>query len=78
MTPGPQMSNAELLALVFQAIQRGATTELQLYEEEFRRRVSEMQIEDIPTAPRSPFQDPYAERVIGSIRRECVDHLIIN
>jgi hypothetical protein len=28
-------------------------------------------------SPRSPFQNPYAERVIGSIRRECLDHLII-
>jgi Integrase core domain len=36
-----------------------------------------MQIEEVPTAPRSPFQNPYAERVIGSIRRECLDHLII-
>src|SRR5262249_10158048 len=29
------------------------------------------------TAPHSPFQNPYAERVIGSIRRECLDHLIV-
>jgi Integrase core domain len=31
----------------------------------------------VPTLPQSPFQNPYAERVIGSIRRECLDHLII-
>jgi putative transposase len=49
----------------------------QIYGAEFRRRVSGMQIEDITTAPRSPFQNPYAERVMGSIRRECLDHLII-
>jgi hypothetical protein len=36
-----------------------------------------MGIEEVITAPRSPFQNPYAERVIGSIRRECLDHLII-
>jgi transposase InsO family protein len=36
-----------------------------------------MQIEEVITAPRSPFQNPYAERVIGSIRRECLDNLII-
>jgi hypothetical protein len=36
-----------------------------------------MQIEEVSTAPRSPFQNPYAERVIGSIRRECLDHPII-
>jgi len=49
----------------------------QIYGEEFRRRVAGMQIEEVPTAPRSPFQNPYAERVIGSIRRECLDHVII-
>jgi putative transposase len=33
--------------------------------------------EEILTAPRSPWQNAYAERVIGSIRRECLDHIII-
>jgi transposase InsO family protein len=36
-----------------------------------------MSIRDRPTAPRSPWQNGYAERVIGSIRRECLDHLIV-
>jgi putative transposase len=36
-----------------------------------------MGIQDIPTAPRSPWQNAYAERVIGSIRRECVDHVLV-
>ena len=49
----------------------------QIYGEEFHHRVAGMQIEEVPTAPRSPFQNPYAERVIGSIRRECLDDLII-
>ncbi len=30
-----------------------------------------------PIAPRSPWQNPYAERVIGSIRRECSDHVVV-
>src|SRR4029077_9450858 len=30
-----------------------------------------------PTSPRSPWQNGYAERLIGSIRRECVDHIIV-
>ena len=34
-------------------------------------------IEEVPTAPKSPWQNPYAERVIGSIRRECLDHVIV-
>ena len=36
-----------------------------------------MGIEEVPTAPRSPRQNPYCERVIGSIRRECLDHAIV-
>jgi putative transposase len=48
-----------------------------IYEVEFRSRVKGMQIEEVVTAPHSPFQNPYAERVIGSIRRECLDHLIL-
>jgi putative transposase len=34
-------------------------------------------IEDVLTAPRSPWQHPFGERVIGSIRRECLDHVIV-
>jgi len=36
-----------------------------------------MGITEVVTAPRSPWQNPYVERVIGSIRRECLDHVII-
>ena len=36
-----------------------------------------MGIRDRPTAPRSPWQNAYVERLIGSIRRDCLDHLII-
>ena len=43
----------------------------------FRRRLQAMGIRDRPTAPRSPWQNCYAERLIGSIRRECLDHVII-
>ena len=44
---------------------------------EFIHRVESMDIEQVPTAARSPWQNPYVERIIGSIRRECLDHTII-
>jgi transposase InsO family protein len=43
----------------------------------FRRRVRHMGIEEVVIAPRSPWQNPYVERLIGSIRRECLDHVIV-
>jgi Integrase core domain len=36
-----------------------------------------MQIHEVLTAPRSPWQNAYVERLIGSIRRECLDHVIV-
>jgi len=47
------------------------------YGPAFRYRVRAMGITEVITAPRSPWQNPYAERLIGSIRRECLDHVII-
>jgi transposase InsO family protein len=48
-----------------------------IYGHEFRNQVSVMNIKEVMSAPRSPWQRAYVERVIGSIRRECLDHLII-
>jgi transposase InsO family protein len=36
-----------------------------------------MGIRDRPTAPRSPWQNGHTERLIGSIRRECLDHVLV-
>ena len=47
------------------------------YGSALKRRLESLGIRDHPTAPRSPWQNGYAERVIGSIRRECTDHTII-
>lgn len=41
------------------------------------RRIRAMGIRDKPTAPASPWQNGFAERLIGSIRRECLDHFIV-
>ena len=49
----------------------------QIYGEIFRRRVKSLGMEEVLIAPRSPWQDPYVERLIGSIRRDCLDHNII-
>ena len=48
-----------------------------VYGEAFTRRIRAMGIRDRPTAPRSPWENGHAERLIGSIRRECLDHVIV-
>ncbi len=48
-----------------------------IYGERFRRRVRSLGSEEVRIAPRSPWQSPYVERLIGSIRRECLDHVIV-
>ena len=48
-----------------------------VYGHIFTRRLYAMGIRDRPTALRSPWQNGYVERLIGSIRRECLDHLIV-
>jgi transposase InsO family protein len=48
-----------------------------IYGDTFRRRTAGMGITEVVSSPASPWQNPYAERLIGSIRRECLDHVII-
>jgi putative transposase len=48
-----------------------------VYGESFRRRLVGMGIAEVISAQASPWQNPYAERVIGSIRRECLDYVIV-
>ena len=48
-----------------------------LYGRQFQRRVLSMGIEEILTAPRSPWQNAYVERMIGSIRRDCLDNVVV-
>jgi putative transposase len=48
-----------------------------IYGAVFQSRVKNLGINEIKIAPRSPWQNPYVERVIGSIRRECLDEVIV-
>ena len=47
------------------------------YGEFFKNRLRSMGIRDRPISPRSPWQNAYVERLIGSLRRECLDHVLI-
>jgi putative transposase len=46
------------------------------YGQIYCNRLAAMAVTDVPTAPRSPWQNGYVERLIGSVRRECLDHVI--
>jgi hypothetical protein len=48
-----------------------------IYGDVFVRRVEGLGIRDVLIAPQAPWQNPFAERLIGSIRRECLDHVIV-
>ncbi len=48
-----------------------------IYGVDFRERIEHMGIEEVIIAYRSPWQSPFVERMIGSIRRECLDHMIV-
>ena len=48
-----------------------------IFGHEFVEQLQAMGIEEVLSAPRSPWQRAYIERLIGSIRRECLDHLIV-
>jgi putative transposase len=49
----------------------------QVYGERFCRQAKTLGVREVVIAPRSPWQNAYAERVIGSIRRECLDHVVV-
>ena len=48
-----------------------------VYGDVLRRRLTGMGIAEVVSAPASPWQNPYVERLIGSLRRECLDHVIV-
>jgi len=48
-----------------------------IYGNDLVAAIEGMGMEQVLTAPRSPWQNPYVERLVGSIRRECLDHIIV-
>src|SRR6266404_4025639 len=48
-----------------------------IYGRDFAALTRDMGIEEVLTAPRSPWENPFAQRLVGSIRRECLDHVIV-
>ncbi len=48
-----------------------------IFSEDFKLHIKRLGLQDTPTAPRSPWQNPICERVIWTLRRECLDHMII-
>ena len=48
-----------------------------IFGADFTKQVEELSMEEVLAAPRSPWQRAYVERVIGTIRRECLDHVIV-
>jgi putative transposase len=48
-----------------------------IYGSAFQRRVQSMGIVQVMSAPRSPWQNPFVERLIGTLRRDCLDHVIV-
>jgi putative transposase len=48
-----------------------------IYGTDVRLRIASLGIREVLTAPQSPWQNPYAERLIGSIRRDCLNHFVI-
>jgi putative transposase len=58
-------------------VRRGFGYPHQIFGQEFVDQVKAMGIKQVLSAPRSPWQRAYVERVIGTIRRECLDHVIV-
>ena len=71
---GQQIGNAFPFATPPKYLLRGRDG---IYGAEFTKRVTALGIAEKPIAPRAPWQNPYAERLIGTIRRDCLDHVIV-
>src|SRR5207245_5954178 len=73
-SPGPRSRSSRRSPMTRRYLLRDRDS---VYGAEFRRRVEGIGIAEVLTALRSPWQNPFAERVIGTIRRELLDHVIV-
>jgi len=48
-----------------------------IFGDEFTKQVKDMGIQEVLSAPRSPWQRAYIERLVGTLHRECLDHVIV-
>ena len=69
--------DAAIIPLLPQLLESDPGPRPSLYGERFSRQAQTLDIREAVIAPRSPWQHAYAERVIGSIRRECLDHVVV-
>lgn len=66
-----------LLTIFWSAFRSRAAVELENFLRHRLHVLQDMQIQEVLSAPRSPWQRTYVERLIGSLRRECLDHVIV-
>ena len=73
----PTVRNKVLFVLVILAHHRRRVFHFNVTEHPTVQWTGHQGIEEVPTAPRSPWQNAFVERVIGSIRRDCLDHVVV-
>ena len=74
----PSLSFRDVAAFPFdQAPQYLLRDRDRIFGAEFSKQVTDLGVEEVLSTPRSPWQRAYVERVIGTIRRECLDHVIV-
>ena len=75
--PGFRLVNSRMRMPTLRYLEAGGTLENAQYGAAVTRRLRTMGIRDRPITPRSPWQNGHVERLIGSIRRECLDHVVV-
>jgi hypothetical protein len=77
MTGPLSLERIFLVVLVLWLMVRRTAPRIAIYGTDFVAMTGAMGMAEVLTAPRSPWQNPFVERLVGSIRRECLDHVIV-